>query len=171
MTYKELSQMMENPRSEPFKEYFRNMELSESDKNKRISLAEKLEDNFLPILIFLFTLKQYGRVIDWDKIRLRFEIGYRNALKTIMTIDSQLDTYVKTFSYDVIDSTQQHENDFYYYSVDRATLISESESQTSWNYNEFQLAINSGKTMKTWVDVRDTRERIPIEKSEELQSQ
>lgn len=159
MTYEELNQMIENPRSEPYDTYFENMELSESEKKKRISLAQKLENNFLPMLIFLFIMKQYGRQIDWEEIRLRFEIGYRNAVQEVMSIDSQLDTYIKAFSYDVIDSTQRHEEDFYYYSIDRAILISESESHTNWNYQEFQSAIQSGKTMKKWVDIRDKRER------------
>lgn len=159
MTYEELNQMIENPRSEPFENYFGDMEISESEKKKRISLAEKLKDNFLPILFFLFTYQKYGLTIDWEEIRLRFEIEYRNTLQEIMTIDTYLDTYIKTFSYDVTDSTKQHKDDFYYYSEDRATLISENESNTAFSYEEFLEAINSGKTMKKWIDIKDKRER------------
>lgn len=159
MTYEELNQMIENPRSEPFEDYFGDMETSELEKKKRISLAEKLKDNFLPILFFLFTYQKYGLYIDWEEIRLRFEIEYRNALQEIMTIDTYLDTYIKTFSYDVTDSTKQHEDDFYYYSEDRVTLISENESNITLSYREFVEAINSGKTMKKWIDIKDKRER------------
>lgn len=159
MTYDELNDMIENPRSEPFDDYFGDMEISESEKKKRITLAEKLKENFLPILFFLFTYQKYGLSIDWEESRLQFEIAYKNTLKEVMTIDSYLDNYIKIFSYDVIDSTKRHEDDFYYYSEDRVTLISESESHTDWNYDEFQTAIQSGKTMKKWVDVRDKRER------------
>lgn len=159
MSYEELNQMIENPRSEPFEDYFGDMEISESEKKKRISLAEKLKDNFLPILFYLFTYQKYGLSIDWKEIRLRFEIEYRNTLQEVMTIDSYLDTYIKTFSYDVIDSTQRHEDDFYYYSEDRATFISENESNTTLSYGEFVEAMNSGKTMKKWIDIKDKRER------------
>lgn len=159
MAYDELNEMIENPRSEPFEDYFGDMEISESEKKKRITLAEKLKENFLPILFFLFTYQKYGLAIDWEEIRLQFEISYKNTLKEVMAIDSYLDNYIKIFSYDVIDTTQRHEDDFYYYSEDRVTLISESESHTDWNYDEFQKAIQSGKTMKKWVDVRDNRER------------
>lgn len=159
ISYEELNQMIENPRSEPFEDYFGDMDLSETEKKKRIELAKRLNDNFLPILFFLFTYQKYGLSIEWEEIRLRFEIEYRNALQEVMTIDTYLDTYIKTFSYDITDSTKRHEDDFYYYSEDRATLISESESHTDWNYDEFQSAIQSGKTMKKWVDVRDKRER------------
>ena len=76
ITYEELNQMIENPRSEPYDSYFGSMELTKEEQKTRILLAEKLENNFLPILIFLFVLKQYDRVIDWDEIRLRFEISY-----------------------------------------------------------------------------------------------
>lgn len=159
MTYEELNQMIKNLRSESFEDYFEDMELSESEKKKRISLAEKLKDNFLPILFFLFTYRKYELTINWEEIRLRFEMEYKNALREVMSVDSYMDTYIKSFSYDVVDSTKRHKDDFYYYSIDRATLISESESQTDWNYEEFQSAIESGKTMKKWVDVRDKRER------------
>lgn len=159
MTYKELNQMIKNPRSEPFDTYFGEMELSESEKNKRISLAEKLEDQFFPILIFLFILNQYAGTVDWEEIRARFENGYRDAVKKFADIDSQLDIHIKSFSQDVTESTKRNMNDFYYYSTDRARLISENESNTTLSYQEFVDAVNSGKTMKQWVDIRDKKER------------
>lgn len=159
MTYAELNQMIENPRSEPFDIYFGDMELSKQEKNKRIALAEKLEENFLPILIFLFILNQYARTVDWEEIRTRFENGYSDSVKEFTDIDSQLNIHIKSFSQDVTESTKRHINDFYYYSTDRAKLISENESNTTLSYQEFMDAVNSGKTMKQWVDIRDRKER------------
>lgn len=159
ITYEELNQMIENQRSEPFDTYFGDMELSESEKKKRISLAEKLEENFLPILIFLFILNQHARTVDWEEIRTRFENGYRDSVKEFTDIDSQLNIHIKSFSQDVTESTKRHINDFYYYSTDRAKLISENESNTTLSYQEFMDAVNSGKTMKQWVDIRDRKER------------
>ena len=159
MSYEKLNEMIENPRSEPFDKYFGEMEISELEKKKRILLAEKLKDNFFPILYFLFTYRKYGLNIDWKDIRFRFEMGYKNALREVIIVDPYMDTYIKTFSYDVVDSTKRHKNDFYYYSIDRATLISENESNNSLSYVEFLDAVNSGKTMKKWIDIRDKKER------------
>lgn len=159
MTYEKLNEMIENPRSEPFDSYFEDMELSESEKNNRVSLAEKLEDNFLPILIFLFTLKRYNRVIDWEEIRLRFEINYRTGIDGTINLDKFTENRIKTFSYDVIESTQNHIDDVWYYSIDRAKFISENESNISWEYQTYIDAVNAGKTKKKWITMRDKRVR------------
>ena len=44
--YDELNAMITNPRSEPYAQYFGDMEISEKQKKDRISLAEALEDAF-----------------------------------------------------------------------------------------------------------------------------
>ena len=156
--YDELNDMVGFNRSEDFKSYFDVMEISDEDKESRISLADKLEDNFLFVLAFLFTMQRYNNV-DWENIQYRFESAYREALKSSIAIDESLDTYIRQFSYDVTDSTQSHIDDPYYYSADRARMMAENESNTSWNYADFSDALKQGKTKKKWVDVRDKRER------------
>lgn len=158
MTFDELNQLSGNPRSEPYDEYFSVMNINEEEKKKRISLAEKLEENFLYVLILLFTMQQYNAV-DWDKARKEFESGYLSAISGAITVDEYMESYVKRFSYDVIDSTKAHESEPWYYSRDRAIFQSENESQTSFNHQEYTDAIKAGKTRKQWVDIRDKRER------------
>lgn len=158
ITYQELNDLIKNPRSEPLEEYFDSMDISDEDKKKRIELAEKLNDNFLFVLILLFVMKQYDSV-NWETIRLRFESGYLEAVSQFFEPDQYIQNHAKTFSYDVIDSTQRHEDDPYFYSEDRAMFMGENESNLDWNYQEFQDAIDSGKTMKKWIDVRDKKER------------
>lgn len=166
ISYEELNQMIENPRSEPFEDYFEDMELSESDKKKRILLAEKLRDNFLPILFFLFTYQKYELAIDWEEIRLRFEIGYKAGIDGLIDFDKYTENRIKIFSYDVIDSTQNHMDDVWYYSIDRAKFISENESNISWEYQAYVDAIKSGKSKKKWVTMRDKRVRHTHRKME-----
>lgn len=158
MTYQELNDLIENPRSEPYETYFGDMDITDEEKEKRISLAEKFEDNIRFVLILLFTMQQYGQV-DWEVAREQFEIRYRNAINGYVGLDEYMEIYIRTFSYDVIDATQSHEDDPYYYSTDRLRLISENESQGSMNHQQFTEAVNSGKTMKQWVDVGDRKER------------
>ena len=158
MTYSELNALIKNRRSEPFEEYFSVMEISEEDKKKRIELAKKLDDNFLFILILLFTMKQYGTV-GYNDIRLRFEQGYMDAVSEFFEPNQYIEDHARNFSYDVVDSTMRHEDDPYYYSEDRAILLSENESNNTFSQQEFYEALDSGKKWKKWMDVRDRRER------------
>ena len=158
MDYDELNELVGMNRSEDYEDYFGIMDLSDSDKEKRIELAERLEDNFLLVLAFLFTMQQY-QSINWQTIRTRFESAYRDALTNIITIDEYLDSYIRQFSYDVAESTQNHVDEPYYYSLDRSMVMAENESNTVWNYSDFQSAIQSGYTRKQWIDIRDRRER------------
>ena len=156
--YDELNELVGLNRSEDYDDYFDVMDMSDDDKQKRISLAEKLGDNFLLVLAFLFTMQQYQE-INWQTIQSRFESAYRDALKNTIIIDDYLDTYIRQFSYDVTEATQNHVDDPYYYSLDRSRIMAENESNTSWNYSDFQSAIRAGYTRKRWVDIRDRRER------------
>lgn len=156
--FDELNVMVGMKRSEEFSDYFGAMDLGENDEKKRITLAERLEDNFLLVLALLFTMQQYES-IEWEEIRVKFEMAYRNGLNGFIEIDEYLDLYIQKFSYDMVESTQIHIDEPYYYSHDRARFSAENESNSSWNYADYQAAIQSGKTKKKWVDVRDKRER------------
>ena len=156
--YDELNELVGMNRSEEYSDYFEVMDLSDADKENRIELAEKLGNNFLLILAFLFTMQQY-QSINWETIRTRFENAYRDALDGVIILDEYLDSYIRQFSYDVTESTQSHVDDPYYYSMDRSRLMAENESNTAWNYSDFQSAIQIGCTRKQWIDIRDRRER------------
>lgn len=156
--YDELNELVGLNRSEEYSDYFGVMDLPDADKENRIELAEKLGDNFLLVLAFLFTMQQY-QTINWETIRTRFENAYRDALEEAIILDEYLDSYIRQFSYDVTESTQNHVNNPYYYSMDRSRLMAENEANTAWNYSDFQSAIQSGYTRKQWIDIRDRRER------------
>lgn len=158
MTFDELNQLVENPRSEPYEEYFSAMNITEEEKKKRISLAEKLEENFLYVLILLFTMQQYNSV-DWEKARKEFETCYLAAISGTIDVDDYMESYIKRFSYDVIDSTKSHEDDPWYYSLDRAVFQSENESNSSWEHQNYSDAVKLGKKNKQWVTMRDKKVR------------
>ena len=60
--FDELNVMVGMKRSEEFSDYFGAMDLDENDEKKRITLAERLEDNFLLVLALLFTMQQYESI-------------------------------------------------------------------------------------------------------------
>ncbi len=157
-TFDELNEMVGMNRSESFEDYFDVMDISEEEKEKRISLAERLEDNFLFVLAFLFTMQQYEQ-INWETIKYRFETAYRDALNGVIDIDDYLDDYIVQFANDAVEVTQSHIDDPYYYSQDRARLNAENESNSSWNYSDYADAIRQGKTRKQWRTMRDKKVR------------
>ncbi len=157
-SYDELNELVGKNRSEPYDTYFGEMDLSEEEIKKRITLAERLEDNFLFVLALLFTMAQYNSV-NYEQIRNEFEAGYLNAISGIIIADDYIKQYIRNFSYDITDSTKAHEDDLYYYSSDRAIFMAENESLTCWNHQDFLDAIKSGKRKKQWMDIRDKKER------------
>lgn len=158
MTFEELNRLVGKSRSEPYETYFGEMDLTEKEIKERITLAEKLENNFLFVLAFLFTMVQYSSV-NYEQIRNRFEKGYLKAINGTIAADDYIKQYIRNFSYDIIDSTKVHADDMYYYSSDRAIFMAENESLTCWNHQDFSDAIKSGKRKKQWMDVRDKKER------------
>lgn len=159
LNFDELNQLHSGKRAESYETYFAPMELSEEAKRKRIKLAQRLEDKFFLILAYLFTLQQYQSAIDWERIQEQFESGYLDAIKGIVEKDEYIKSYAGKLASDLTDSTREHEEDSYYYSLDRSMWVAENEANVSLNHQEFTEAIKSGKTKKKWIDIRDNRER------------
>lgn len=159
MTYDELNQMNAGKRSIDYETYFGDMEITEQEKERRISLAERFEDEFLFILAYLFTLQQYNQVIDWIEIQQRFEAGYLAAIKGSVNADEYIKSYARRFAYDVAEATKNHETDPYYYSMDRSIFMSENEANFAWEHQDYAEALKAGKKRKKWVSMRDKRVR------------
>ena len=81
--------------------------------------------------------------------------------------------YISRLSDDIIDTTTRHPDDDYYLSKERALLIGQNESNTTFNHIDYTEAKESGKRYKVWYAELDdkTREdhievdgtRIPID--------
>lgn len=166
LSFDELNQLIDKPRSMDYKKYFGEMRISEEQKEKRIALAERLESYFLPVMILLFTMYQYNS-LDYERVRTEFENAYKKALDGYMDIDSDIMTYIITMSQRLTDSTESHKEEPYYYSEDRAKYISEEESSSIWNNSEFKQAITEGKTKKQWLTMKDNKVRKTHRKVDE----
>lgn len=158
LSFDELNMLVKNERSMPFKKYFGEMNLPEEEKFERIRMAEELEENFIVTMTLLFTMTQANK-IDYEIIRKQIEDSYLETLRKYASVDKYLETYVKSFSYDVIDSTKNHKNEPYYYSLDRARFMAENEVNTAINHARYMEAVNSGKTMKRWESIIDEATR------------
>lgn len=158
LTFDELNTLVGFSRSTPYRQYFDEMDLSKADREKRIELAEKLEDKVLFVLYLLFVMRERN-TLDWETARKRLEDGYIETLSGYIAADNYMRKHAAEFSREIISTTKANADDPYYYSMDRAMFISENESNLSWNYQEFAEAAKKGKTKKRWVDVQDKRER------------
>ena len=154
LSFDELNALVKNERSMSFKKYFGEMNLPEEEKSKRIQIAEELEENFIVTMTLLFTMTQANKIV-YELIRKQIEDSYFETLGKYVSVDKYLETYVKSFSYDVIDSTKSHKNEPYYYSLDRAKFMAENEVNTAINHARYMEAVNAGKTMKRWESIID----------------
>lgn len=153
---------LNNLRSMPYEQYFGEMGITDKQKKERIALAEELEDifDYLFLIIMSSSLIHKDLVIEdlYDLVSNR----YTDLVKTLPDIednDEYIETYIKDISKEIVDATINHINDKYYTSEDRATLISEEESNTVYNYVDELRAMAQGKTRKTWVTMGDNRVR------------
>ena len=158
LSFDELNTLIPNKRSMSFEQFFGEMELSDEEIQKRIELAEKLEDGFLFVLALLFTMQQYNEV-NWERARQEYENRYLSALAGYVTITPYIRQYVRDMSYDIMDSTKKHQSEYYYYSTDRGKFMAECESNTVRSYQCNEDALADGKTMKRWMTMGDKRVR------------
>lgn len=159
LTFDELNVLdYEGRRSEEYEEYFSDMGLTKKQKEDRIELAKKFEDEFWPVLILLATLREYGTLTE-DEARQEFWDAFWAVINLILPDDDNREQMADDFADEVTRSTMEHLDDPYYFSKDRAMFMSENESESAHNYKEFGEALASGKTHKRWIDMRDTRVR------------
>ena len=159
LRFDELNTLVQNERSMPFEMYFGEMNLPEEEKSERIQMAKELEEVFITTMIWMFTIEQANNT-NYEPIRQCMEDDYMEVLRKYVEVDDYLKTYVKSFSYDVVDSTNRHKNEPYYYSLDRARFMAENEVNTVINHARHMEAVNARKTMKRWEAIIDEATRI-----------
>lgn len=157
MSWDELNQLVGRKISEPYDEYFAPMHITEEQKKKRIRLAEDLEDVFIALLAELFYCEQEGIKIPADIYDRALE-EYLAVIGSVVVTDDYLIEHATSTIADTIAVLKRHESDPFYYSEDRAMAISEGESNSVWNYTEFEEAVKN-KKFKTWHTIMDGHER------------
>lgn len=199
LTFDELNQMVGYNRSMPFEEYFGDMKISDKQKEQRIELAEQLEDEFAYMVALMF----YERGSLTADMATELRDRYLDALVAQGLVNQQMVDRaneiingamgVPDYSFDesairranefavgATLVTMNHSDDPYYFSLDRARLMAENESNTIWNSEEFIEAEAMGYAFKTWETAGDNHVRyshaeiegltIPIDEPFELYS-
>lgn len=164
-SYDELNTRPNNRRSEPYKEYFSKMSISDKEKQERIAFSEQMEEVVLYILALIETTIESGES-DQEYIQTQFYDKYLDVIASYMLIDTYIKQYALDVTKQIIDATFERFSsedksitDDYYLSNDRAMFISECEANSILNYRQYSKAVKAGKTKKKWIDVGDKRER------------
>lgn len=164
-SYDELNIRPNNRRSEPYKEYFSKMSISDKEKQERIAFSEQMEEVVLYILALIETTIESGET-KREYIQTQFYDKYLDVIASYMLIDTYIKQYATDITKQIIDITFERLSsedksitDDYYLSNDRAMFISECEANSMLNYRQYSKAVKSGKTKKKWIDVGDKRER------------
>ena len=164
-SYDELNIRPNNRRSEPYKEYFSKMSISDKEKQERISFSEQMEEVVLYILALIETTIESGET-NREYIQTQFYDKYLDVIASYMLIDTYIKQYALDVTKQIIDATFERFSaedksitDDYYLSNDRAMFISECEANSILNYRQYSKAVKAGKTKKKWIDVGDKRER------------
>lgn len=145
----------------PYKQYFEELPISDEAIQKRIKLANELDD----IFFYLFAMMAAMRLLEKS---FEEEAEYLSSLVARQYYDSLvicgydvedgyefLKVHVDEVSKEIVNATIKHIDYPYFTSDDRAMFISENEAHTILNTIEENEAIKDGFTTKTWVTMRD----------------
>lgn len=151
---------LNNPKSRaiPYEQYFSEMELTEEQKEERIKASKRIED----MMLFLFSLLSVMKEYSYENLEFvvsQVKNQYSDILYISMEMDEYLNGYVNDFSEQIVETTQNHMDDEWYISDDRAMFVAENEANTTFNYLEYKKAIESGKKKKRWITMRDRHVR------------
>lgn len=163
-SWEELNRQVGMKRSLPFRQYFGEMGISHAEMRRRGVFAEKLEDEIIFLLAFLF----YAHINATGLQNIpEFQKNISDAY--LKAYGKEPDQYIlqraETLAVEIMLTTVRHPDEAYYYSADRARLIAEEEANNAINYAEYNEAVDSGKHTKTWHTMADDRVRgthIPL---------
>lgn len=164
-SFDKLNRLIKAKRSMPYEKYFGEMELTESEKKKRISLAQIMEEKFTYVMILLFTMQQYNS-FNWDFAKKEFVKKYLESIDGYATTDSEFEQYISMQADRMTESTKENTNNPYYFSLDRAKFIAENESNTVRSFQCNQEAMQQNKTYKRWVSIMDGHTRLDHKKAD-----
>lgn len=145
-------------RAIPYEKYFGEMELTEKQKEDRIKASKQIESMMLFLFSLLSVMKEYSYQ-NVEFVVTQVKTQYSNIISSSAVMDDYLIGYVQEFSEQIVETTQEHFEDEWYLSDDRAIFVAENEANTTFNYLEYKKAVKSGKTKKRWVTMRDRHVR------------
>ena len=141
-----------------YDEYFGDMDLSDEQKEQRINTAEELEDVFKILLSLVFYL-YVEEAYDYTEAIAEAQDAYSDILAGASVSDYYRDAHVPNTVNSIVNTMLANPENPFNFSIDRAILIAENEANSMWNDAEFEDALRSGKTRKTWNTIIDKSTR------------
>lgn len=155
--FDELNKLVGFKRSLPIGQYFGEMKLTRQQKAYRKRLASQLYEEMVWLMSYMFYARQQGISVSMDAIR-EIRQRYRDVVGDTFAIDLYISTHIDSITADIIDATNRHKDDPYFYSKDRARFIAEEESNSLWAYSDYEDAVKN-KSYKTWLTIMDGHQR------------
>lgn len=147
-------------KSMPYEQYFGEMDLTKEQKKERISFSKKFEEVMMFLFFLLLTFEEYGNAEEsQDFIIEQVKQKYKDLAIDYIALDEYIEEYIDEFVEEVIKTTNNHSDEPYYKSEDRATLIAENEANSVLNYVDYIKAIDNGFAKKKWKTKLDNRVR------------
>ena len=146
-------------RSIPFAEYFGEMDLEQEEIEKRIKLADELDEMFYYFLAMLFEEEETPETIK-AQMKEQFVEIVSDAFNDKINDGERMHEYINDIVEEIVDTTKNNASDLWYTSRDRASFIAEDQTNSVANYYRERQAIINGCTRKTWVTILDGHERV-----------
>lgn len=151
------------------KAYYEVMDISDSDKKKRVELALDLFDAFYFVLFMIATEfsvkppeipKTERTDVEKPSDIQEYKESLRVRIEDVLSGTPYEQDYIPRLVDEVIDTTFRHTDDEYYTSKERALLIAQNESNSVLNYNDFLSAKDKGSKFKQWITEGDEKVRF-----------
>lgn len=139
-----------------YSEWFGDMEITETEKKERESLAEEIEILFMAL--FLMAIDEQDKQFCLDYARNQYKQLCNKFLDTNKT-SAYINQYVNMITENILDVTLDNIKSDYYTSQDRAIFIAANEANTIGNYREQVQKIKNGYKFKTWMTQGDDKVR------------
>ena len=154
----------------PYEQYFGEMGLSQKEIDKRVALAELLDDVFIMLFTLIKAEQAASMPLDTDWLAGYIELHYKDVLEDF-GIDylekyPWLNTHITQMADEVVLQNQKHPEEEWNTSDDRAMVIAENEVNSVCEYTAFQDAVDNGKTRKIWNTMLDNKVRHTHEEIE-----
>lgn len=143
-----------------YTEWFDKMDVTPEQKRKRVRLADILEDEILLFFGVYLAAMRYAVEVDKARAEREYIANLRAELEDAGIRSQIIDNYIEDVVRGEIDVTDERFREGeYWLSQERAQTIAQNDSNILWSNEEYQDAIDSGKTEKQWRTMKDERVR------------
>lgn len=136
-----------------WEDFFDAMEISEEQKEKRKSVADKLFFIFATLFVLAEATENSEYCVWWLDSQLT------DIVQEYGRLDAYSVQYIDKFTQGYVDVTFRHWDSPYYISDDRALLGALNEANSIIGYDELAEAIDEGATYKVWHTEKDNKVR------------